>query len=303
MQGDQVNSNNHKGAVIDAKDGYNVIDCRTCRFIHVIPLPTEKELSKLYKESFYSHAKPRYFQDMEEDREWWMAHYQNHYNLFAKYVKGKRVLDIGSGPGHFLQCGKELGWDVIGLEPSRKATAYARKLGITVVNSLFSESALKPYGPFDVVYLYLVLEHIPHPIPFLQEVRKVLKQGGILCIISPNDYNPLQRILRDHLGYDPWWLAPPQHINYFTFDSMKALLKRLRFTILEMTATFPMEFFLLAGENYVGKRRIGRNCHKRRKTFELTLFNHAPDMLNTFYRSLASNNIGREFVILGKKDV
>lgn len=291
----------HRGKTIDKKDSFAVIDCRICGFTHINPLPDENVLKTLYKETFYSNEKPHYFKDMEEDLHWWQAHYRNHYKLFERHTKGKKVLDIGSGPGHFLTCGKEMGWDVLGFEPSKEAAEYARKKGVRVINDLFSAKKALHYGPFDVVYLYLVLEHIPHPTEFLQEVKKVLKPGGILCVISPNEYNPLQNLLRQHKGFKPWWVAPPQHINYFTFSSMRRLLKKLNFRIVEHMATFPMEFFLLGGENYVGKRQVGRMCHKRRKTFEITLFDHAPHMLNTFYRFLARHNIGREFVIMARK--
>lgn len=293
--------NIHKGRTIDTQGEFRVIDCRSCKFFHIVPLPDETMLATLYKDTFYSHAKPFYFKDMEEDLPWWQAHYKSHYKLIATYAPGRKLLDIGSGPGHFLVCGKKLGWDVLGFEPSKQAAAYAQRRGVRVINDLFSAQKALPYGPFDVVYLYLILEHIPDPTRFLKEVKSVLKPGGVLVVISPNDYNPLQLLLRTHKGFKPWWVAPPQHLNYFTFASIQHLLKRLGFSVLDSLATFPMEFFLLSGDNYIGKRSVGRRSHAKRKTFELAFFDHEPEMLTTFYRSLAKLGIGREFVIISKK--
>jgi len=294
----------HYGQILDTKNGFDVIECETCEFKHIIPIPTQEELDKLYKEEFYSTEKPRYFKGVEEDLEWWEMTYRNYYQLFEKYCqKGKkRLLEIGSGPGYFLKCGKELGWDVLGFEPSKQAYEYSQKFGVKVINDFFSERDTDKYGKFDVVYMNTVIEHLPDPISLIKGAKSVLKPNGIICIISPNDYNPLQNILRKNLGYEPWWVAPPQHINYFDFESIKKLLERLGFEIVESTGTFPMEFFLLSGDNYVGNDKLGRKCHFKRKIFEGNMYKYGSEYLDSIYKFLAGNDIGREFVVIGRKN-
>ncbi len=292
----------HHGEVIDTKEGFDVIECKTCGFKHVIPIPTPEELEKLYKEEFYSTEKPKYFKDVEEDLEWWEMTYHNYYQLFEKYYpKGsRRLLEIGSGPGYFLKCGKELGWDVLGFEPSKQAYEYSQRFGVKVLNEFFSERNVDKYGKFDVVYMNTVIEHLPDPISLIKATKSVLNPNGIVCIISPNDYNPIQNILREKLDYEPWWVAPPQHINYFDFKSIKKLLERLGFEIVESTGTFPMEFFLLSGDNYVGNDELGRKCHFKRKMFEANMYRYGIEQLNMVYKALADNGIGREFVVIGR---
>lgn len=292
----------HYGEVIDSKDGFDVIECETCGFKHVIPIPTPEELEKLYKEEFYSTEKPKYFKDTEEDLEWWEMTYRNYYQMFEKYCQkgNRRLLEIGSGPGYFLKCGKELGWDVLGFEPSKQAYEYSQKFGVKVVNEFFNERNADKYGKFNIVYMNTVIEHLPDPISLIKIAKSVLNPNGFICIISPNDYNPLQNILRNNLGYEPWWVAPPQHINYFDFKSIKKLLERLGFEIVESTGTFPMEFFLLSGDNYVGNDELGRKCHFKRKIFEKNMYKHGREYLNSIYKSLANNYIGREFVVIGR---
>lgn len=292
----------HSGEVIDTKAGFDVIECKTCGFKHVIPIPTPEELGELYKENFYDTEKPRYFKEVEEDLEWWNLTYHNYYQLFENYCPkaSRRLLEIGSGPGYFLKCGKESGWEVLGFEPSKQASEYSRRFGVNVVNEFFSDNEAEKYGRFDVVYMNTVIEHLPDPISLIKSVRGALKPGGIICVVSPNEYNPLQNILRKNLDYDPWWVAPPQHINYFNFESLKKLLERLEFEIMESTATFPMEFFLLSGDNYVGNDELGRKCHFRRKRFESNMHKYGKETLNMIYKLLADKGIGREFVVIGK---
>jgi SAM-dependent methyltransferase len=295
-----TNHSVHFGEVIDNKDGYEVIECETCGFIHVIPIPTPEQLGKLYEEDFYTTEKPDYFKHVEEDKDWWDLHYRSYYRLFEKYVKGRKLLEVGSGPGYFLKCGKEIGWDVTGFEPSRLAAEYSRNFGLRVFNDFFDPAEAKKIGKFDVVYMNMVIEHLPDPAGLLNDIGGVLKKDGILCVISPNDYNPLQMILKENMCYRPYWVAPPQHINYFNFNSISGLLERLGYEVVETSATFPMEFFLLSGDNYIGNDKLGRACHFKRKALEENMSIHGSLYLDNFYKFLASNGIGREFIILGK---
>ena len=246
--------------------------------------------------------KPKYFSDYEEDLEWWMATYRNHFSLLAKHTDGRKLLDIGSGPGYFLKCGKDLGWDVLGFEPSKDASEYSRKLGVEVVNDFFSAKAAGKYGKFDAIYMKTVIEHLPDPEKLLLEAKDALAPGGLICIISPNDYNPLQNILREKMNFDPWWVSPPQHLNYFDSASVSKLLERLGLEVVDLLGNFPMEFFLFSGLNYVGNPEVGRQCQLRRKDFELNMYNGDPELLNGIYRSFGGKGIGREFIIIAKKN-
>jgi len=63
-----------------------------------------------------------------------------------------------------------------------------------------------------------------------------------------------------------------------------------------------MEFFLLMGENYVGNKTLGRDCHGRRKKLELNLHLGGLDGLkHTLYTTFAEQGIGREVVVIARK--
>ena len=44
----------HNGKVLKKIGQSKVIDCKSCKFIHVVPLPTEIELSQHYKKNYYT---------------------------------------------------------------------------------------------------------------------------------------------------------------------------------------------------------------------------------------------------------
>lgn len=295
------NIKKHRGPVVANAEKRDIIECKDCGFKHIYPIPTKEEIGNFYAE-FYTDEKPNYFKDAEEDLAWWIASYKNYYNQFEKHTKGQRLLDIGSGPGYFLKCGQDLGWEVLGFEPSVHAAEYSKSLGLNVINDYFTLEKAKEAGKFDVVSLSLVLEHLPDPKQLLEEARSVLNKKGLLFILSPNEFNPLQNAVIEAGNHKQWWIQPLEHINYFNFVSTKKLLKSVGFNIIDTLTTYPMEFFLLQGENYVGSRKTGRKCHKMRKNFEMNLLKYNPELLNNLYRSLADNGLGREFVIIAQKN-
>jgi SAM-dependent methyltransferase len=154
---------------------------------------------------------------------------------------------------------------------------------------------------FEAAHFSEVLEHIPDPEEFLLNVKKILKDEGIIVITVPNDYNPLQKIFISETGKEKWWLAPPFHLNYFSHKSLADLVKRCGYEILESTSMFPIDLFLLMGDDYVGNDLIGKESHARRKNFENVFSKHNNQLMRELYISLANLGIGREIVMYAKK--
>lgn len=291
----------HHGPIVANMDGHDVIDCQVCGFRHIDPLFTNEQLRKFYETEFYQSERPDYFERMEADREWWMLRYHHYYELLEAHAPGRRILDIGSGPGYFLDAGRERGWQVLGFEPSRAAADYARGRGLSVVNDFFSSAKAKKHGVFDVISMSMVLEHVRDPIQLIEEARSLLVPGGLLFVASPNDFNPLQMVLWKKMGFQPWWVNPKHHLNYFDTRSARSFLLGRRFEVLHLETSYPLENFLLAGRNYVGNPALGRECHNERKAFESALLRHDKERMKALAASWAAQGIGREFIILGRK--
>ena len=300
-----VDTQVHHGPVIATVDSYDVIDCQACGFRHIDPLFTDAELKKFYEQEFYESERPDYFERMEAAKEWWMRRYHQYYGLLEAHAptdnNRRRILDIGSGPGYFLEAGRERGWQVLGFEPSRIACEYTKSRGLAVVNDFFTAAKAKAQGPFDAISLSMVLEHVRDPIGLIEEARSLLVPGGLLLLISPNDFNPLQMTLWKQLGFAPWWVNPKHHLNYFDTGSAGRFLKARQFDVLHLETSYPLENFLLSGRNYVGNPALGRECHNERKAFETTLFRHDKPRIEALAASWAAQGIGRECIILGKK--
>lgn len=296
----------HEGVVVASANGFDVIDCQLCGFKHIIPIPTRKELEQAYQHDYYAQEKPLYIERYREDLDWWNMVYTRRYEILEQHLpaKQRRLLDIGSGPGFFLLNGQKRGWQVKGIEPSTQAAKHSRGLGLDVENAFFSEQTASNLGTFDAINMGEVLEHIPDPAALLKLIYHQLNDNGMVCIIVPNDFNPFQIVLRDHMGFKPWWVAPPHHINYFDFDSLANLVERCGFEVVHKEATFPIDMFLLMGDNYIGNNELGRACHTKRMNFEKAMSRSvAGNVLANLYSIFASQGIGREVVVFARKIV
>jgi SAM-dependent methyltransferase len=295
---------NHKGNLLDSKDGFDVIECESCGFKHIVPVPAPEELEQIYKHEYYTKEKPHYIERYTEDLEWWNMVYSERYDVFESLLSNerRRILDVGSGPGYFLAHGKNRGWNCIGLEPSICASKHSNELGLDIISEFLSERMQERMGLFDVIHMSEVLEHAPNPSELVYIAANMLNKGGLICVIVPNDYSPFQYVLRNVGGYEPWWVAPPHHINYFDPKSLTFLIASKGFDIVLQESTFPIDMFLLMGDNYVGNDDLGRLCHTRRKKFELNMSGAGmSDLKHRLFREFFQMGIGREIMVIGRK--
>jgi len=294
----------HVGLSVDHINGRDVIDCETCGFLHVVPLPQQCELEAAYREAYYSDEKPAYLKRATADLSWFELGFHDRLNLYHQHLPTdqRHLLEIGSGPGWFLKTAQDAGWSVLGVEPSRQAAQHARSLGIRIIEGFFGTDLETSLETYDVVQLINMLEHVPDPINIVNRIREHLNPGGLISVTVPNDFNPFQMSLNVCGDMDPWWVVPEHHLNYFTFDSLSKLLTSAGFEIIEKTSSFPIEMFLMFGVNYVGNDEVGRACHEQRKQFDLMLEDSGfGDTRRDLYRALASIGCGREATIIAKK--
>jgi SAM-dependent methyltransferase len=294
----------HKGLRVAARSGHDIIECETCGFKHALPLPHAEDMERAYREDYYASEKPTFLVRAGEDQAWAQLAQTDRLEIFESLLPPdrRRLLDIGCGPGFFLETAMQRGWLVHGIEPSRQAAAHARGLSAQVTEGFFNRESAPALGTFDVIHLNNVLEHIPDPAHLIALAHDLVEPGGVICINVPNDFSPLQVAGMTAAGTNDWWVAPPHHLNYFDFESLSALLQRLGFNPNARTTSFPMEAFLMMGENYVGDDVLGRACHNRRKKFDLAF--EAAGLRETrraFYRALAEAGLGREAVVIAVK--
>lgn len=295
--------NIHSGPII-VINSFEIVDCLECKFMHVILDDGAVESNQeKYTTHYYDSEKPTYISENEADLRWWNFTYSFRIEE-AQKLRVQNIenwLDIGTGPGLFLEAAASLGMQALGIEPSVQASKYANSRGLEVINDFFNYENSQKIGTFDAIHASAVLEHIPNPGDFLSNVLNCLSEDGILVIVVPNDNNPIQNIFTKNNLKPKWWLAPPFHLNYFNHHSLKTLLEKAGFEVVKSTSSFPIDFFLLMGDDYIGDDQIGKEAHRRRKNFEKH-FQDARELelLDSLYKKFSELGLGREIVMFAR---
>lgn len=106
--------------------------------------------------------------------------------LRDQVIAGEKILDLGCGNGRFIELFKEQNIEYFGLDNSERLIEIAKKRyprGKFQIADAFNLPF--PDNFFDKVFSIAVLHHIPsdqYRTRFLEEVRRVLKPGGILIL-------------------------------------------------------------------------------------------------------------------------
>ncbi|MBI5631772.1 MAG: class I SAM-dependent methyltransferase [Elusimicrobia bacterium] len=141
-------------------------------------------------------------------------------SMVRRFAPSGRLLEVGCATGFFLNAAR-LTYEVHGVEPSRWARDYARENLKLEISERDLKTARFPDGHFDVVAAIDVIEHVPDPAGLLAEIRRVLKPGGVLYLVTPDIDSLSARLLRGK-----WWGLRPAHIYYFSPKTLQELLRR-----------------------------------------------------------------------------
>jgi SAM-dependent methyltransferase len=111
----------------------------------------------------------------------------------AAVPRGARVLDVGCGAGWSSKLLSDASYDVCGTDLTDAALEVTAgpRLAFNVGNAM--ELPFEA-ASFDAVTTYQVLEHVPDPERALQEIHRVLRPGGIVCVVGPHLMSPLNSL-------------------------------------------------------------------------------------------------------------
>ena len=297
--------NDHTGDIKDTLGDVQIVDCEQCGYVHKAPLPKPDEWKEYYLKLFYSQEdKFTYLEDTEADAEYRELLHQDKYENLIRLNPASRarsLLDIGSSGGNFIAYFQAQGWDVLGVEPSNAAFEFAKAKSRPTEHSYIEEYLDKSDRQFDVVHMREVLDNILNPSEVLTSIReRHLNSDGILIVDTSNDYNDFQECVRQVLGTKPWWIEGDT-LNFFTRQTLRRLFEEAGYDVIHEEATFPLEMFILMGDNYLGAADVGRKMHLKRVQFEVALTHAGMQAVKRrFYSALAQAGLGRNIIMYGR---
>jgi len=157
------------------------------------------------------------------------------YSALARFVAGKRVLDLGSGEGYGSVILADFAESVLGVDVDEAAINHAMDSyrAQSRVSFLHVAPGRLPFNDeeFDVVTCFEVIEHLSNPEELLPEIARVLKKSGSLVISTPN-----RRLYSDERNYQNEF-----HLHEFYISEFRDFLGRqfanVRFLAQRLIAT------------------------------------------------------------------
>lgn len=203
-------------------DPFRVVTCNHCGLVFLSPRLTEQAILKLYADEAYyvSEVAGQGYDEYLEVRPNWVRTFTRRLGEIGKYQKPGKALDIGCGPGFFLDAAQAKGYDVHGLDPSDYIVKVAReKFGDRIQHGVI-ETADYSADEFDLVVAFDTFEHVYHPLEWLNAARRVLKTGGLLAITTPNPSSLLAKFSGKN------WVSfkIPEHVFYWSPETIRRAL-------------------------------------------------------------------------------
>lgn len=207
-----------------------IVRCCSCSIVYSKMHPND--FSDVYSnENYFDITNKNYIENEKERVELFG---NNRLNFIKKYKSNfNSILDIGAGTGWFLNYIRSFNIDVAAVEYSTQLQNFLKSRNINTFSTI--ENIDKK---FDVVTLYDVIEHHPAPHDLLRSVSNLLTENGVIIIYTPNFDSLSFKFLKCNNNL----LCPPQHIYYFSKESMLNLLSKINLNLIDC-CTAGLDFY------------------------------------------------------------
>ncbi|HEQ72028.1 MAG TPA: class I SAM-dependent methyltransferase [Spirochaetia bacterium] len=207
-----------------ALPGCLYVRCSGCGLVYQNPQPVFEDLRGRYDKDYF------HYEIENED---------NFYQLmrlglndigfddaFLAAAEDKSFLDIGCATGKLLGSMKDLGFNVQGVEICAQSAAYGMATrGVPIFIGTLEEAAFLD-DSFSFIHFSHLIEHVPDPLGFLREVRRVLRKDGAVIVTTPNIDGLQARLFKA-----AWRSAIPDHLFLFSRITLEMLLVKAGFTV------------------------------------------------------------------------
>ncbi len=220
---------------------YRYMQCNHCSAVYQEPMPTFDKIASYYPYDYDIYTEIPPFKHYSNTKLGVLRYKYNfaHLNvpgLFKlispvisflryrdaiKFIPNGKGLDIGCGNGKFIRDMNSIGWQFEGVEFNPIAVDICHKAGLKVFHGDLHTAAFKD-NSFDIISARHVIEHIPDPVNFMNEIARILKSGGRLVIKTPNSLALGRR------RFGMYWFANdvPRHLVLLCPANLNMLAKR-----------------------------------------------------------------------------
>ncbi len=195
---------------------YRIVRCLSCG--HAFSILPKTNVAENYE----SVIDEEYLKRQEER----MMTAKNVIRTIRSIIPSGRLLDVGCATGDFLSIAGEY-YLVEGLELSNWSAKLARERGIPIHTCTLD--GMKEREVYDIVTLWGVIEHFESPKNEVNNLSRIVKQGGIVCLWTGDSSSWIARFLGRK-----WWYIQGQHIQLFTKKSLVRVFEDAGFELVMM---------------------------------------------------------------------
>lgn len=220
-----------------------VLKCNNC-FLHFVPIVDKNDLKKYYSDNYWVDFRVRNKRISKEVG----GEYESNkflkiitkaidligirksralsqYYYLKSVIRGNSLLEIGAGEGLALEFFEQKGFNVFGIEPSKKNVIVINKklkkgkcfIGFAEDLSIFNTK-------FDIIIMSHILEHTINCREIILNLSKSLSNDGILFIEVPNCEN--KKLIKQSIN-EP-------HVYHFTKKSLYNLVISLGYQVIKI---------------------------------------------------------------------
>ncbi len=229
---------------------YGVSRCQQCAALYVNPVPNLEALTDYYNncacnlmlQDLYKRRStgPKNF-IMDDRVEMIVARIRSR---IAQAHDKTDILEIGCGSGRFLanlngvleEQGLREKTRLTGVDIDRNAVALNTDSRLDLRGMPIESFLAQTSKQFDILLHFELIEHLADPFEFMNNCKKLLKDGGMMIFTTPNmrgfelaasDYNGFRLIAHG--------IFPPMHLNAFSTDNVSLFVIRCGFKIKSIT--------------------------------------------------------------------
>lgn len=208
---------------LSGPSGYDLLECAQCGTAFIDPVPEEETLIALYASS--RHEGDAYI----GDKVWDLRRFYLRRLISLKAKMGFDVLDpikiLEVGAGKAWMCGAtdQLNHNSLTVAQDITAEVPPETYGVKnyICGSIYdNEKEVSQLGPFNLISLTHVLEHVKRLLKIIQFCAKYIMPGGIIFISKP--HRPMNWSTNKNIeNWRNWSLNHvPAHLQYFSKKSV-----------------------------------------------------------------------------------
>ena len=216
-------------------DPWVIVECGSCAFVYLKNPPGYEALKEDFAwETTYAAKKESskgstVFSPMARKLRNALGMYRDQNRLFRRYFGNSgKVLDVGSGMGTRISAPQI----PFGIELSsglhKQSDALMKTQGGYCIHGAGADAIWNfDPGMFDGIVMFSYLEHESEVLKVLRGAHRALNNEGGVFVRVPNFASLNRRVI------GPKWCGfrYPDHVNYFTLQSLRDIAHRAQFTV------------------------------------------------------------------------